>query len=640
MKVFFGSVCVILIGLLGEKLLLSTWIWSGLGLFLVAGTAGHFLSRRALDESEPEPELKESRPIGWPIWVFIALTALFLPSLRLLKVSPFWIHLDALAYVLLSLVPALRIACRGGMGERWRNRWPLIPLFLLAIVVGGYALDRIPVTVHGDEGEMGCWAREILRGHVKDLFAPGAWYAIPNFFFGLGAFGMFLFGDNLFGLRMHVFLLGLGAFFFTYLAAEKLWGRRCACFASLVLIGNSYFIHLMRCAVGYTQATFFTSVVFYCFARVYADRRKPGTFAWIHLGGAFMGLGMLSYQANHILPLLWGLLCVFVWAMRRVDWKLGLRAVLGAYAALFFMISPLLILSRVGELPFRNRSEQVVAWSENSMRHLESVYHTGGNRIRIWQEQFKRALLAPTVYPDKSLQYGGPGPILDPVGAGLFMLGVVMACWSVRRVREMFAVLCILPILVLGAALTADAPFYPRIAGVVPMLALVVGRTLDRLLGSVGDSVGRVLRGVYTGVAVVVLAAIVLTNLHLYFQTYRSDRSMHYPVTLMARCIAEQPPETYTYFMVPPEFYLGIGPIRFLAVDRKGEDVTNPAAVIARLPANPGHPILFIVGRHHLNATEQIRQRYPAAKIEEHIHPDGIHMFTSVLVLLEPRVDE
>jgi 4-amino-4-deoxy-L-arabinose transferase-like glycosyltransferase len=420
--------------------------------------------------------------------------------------------------------------------------------------------------------------------------------------------------------------------FFTWLAAERLWGHRAAWIASIILAVNHYFIHLMRCGVGYTQATFFGSVVFYCFVRAYDDRKRSRVYPWIHLGGVFMGLSLLSYQANHILPPLWGLLFLFVWAVRRIDWRLFLKGIAGAYAAMILMVSPLLLLHGIAVLPFRNRSQQVVIFSDEAMRHLESVYHTNGNRRIILQQQLKRALLAPVVYPDKSLQYGGPKPMLDPVAAGLLMLGVVIACCSIRHPREMFPLLWIVSLLTVGAALTVDAPFYPRIAGVVPMLALLAGRTLDRLTRFPGGVRSRLVRGVQIGAVLVVLGVIAFHNVRTYFWEYRPDRSMHYAVTLMAHRIAEQSPETFTYFMVPPQFYFNMGTIRLIAGDHPGMDVEEPSAIIPSLPLNPERPLLFIVGLHRLEAVAMIQARYPNAQVTEHRNPDGTHLFTSVLV--------
>jgi len=635
MKRFLLSLCLVPLGYAGVWLLLSHHFVWGLLVFLVCGIAGHFLTREIFSYCSEEAE---STPLTWPrwahwaVWGLVAATGLILPILRLWKAQPSWIHLDAALFLLLSLIPALRIVLRPGVKERWAQRWPMILVLLSAAVLGGYALERIPMTVHGDEGEMGCWAREILRGEGVDLFAPGRWYAIPNLFFGLGAFGMFLFGDNLFGLRMHVLCLGLCALFFAYLAAERLWGRRAACIASVILAANPYFIHLMRCGVGYTQATFFGSVVFYCFVRAYDDRKRFGAYLWIHLGGVFLGLSLLSYQANHILPPLWGLSFLFAWVVRRIDWRLFLKGILGAYTAMLLVISPLLLLGGIAHLPFRDRSQQVVIFSDGAMRHLESVYHTNGDRRIILHEQIKRGLLAPVVYPDKSLQYGGPKPILDPVAGGLLMLGVVIVCCSILHAREVFPLLWVLSLLTVGAALTIDAPFYPRIAGVVPVLALLAGRTLDRLTRLPGEIRSRLVRGVQIGAVAVVLGVIVFHNIRTYFWEYRPDRSMHYCVTAMARCISEQSPETFTYFMVPPQFYFNMGTIRLIAGDHPGMDVENPSAIISGLPSNPERPLLFIVGVQHPDAVAMIRERYPNAQVTEHRNRDGTHLFTSVLV--------
>jgi len=625
------SVPLILLGVVGIELLRAERFVAGMLVILVVGTAAHFLTRPIQPRpDEPEKETESDRPENGErlVWSLIAISGLLLPILRLLGVSPVWIHLDAAAFFVLSLLPVLRIAGRDGFAARWRRRWPLLPILLLALTVGGYALDRIPETVHGDEGEMGCRARAVIEGQVKDLFVPYEWYSIPNFFFGVAAASLYLFGNDLFGLRMHVLLMGLGAVFFTYLAAERLWGRRSAVYVSLILVGNHFFIHLMRCAVGYGQATFFLAAIFYFFVRAYQDQK----YAWVHFGGVLIGLSCLSYQANHIHPVLWGMLFVFAWIVRQTDWRFLLKAVLGGYVATVVVLSPLLLAVKKENVPFLDRARQVVVGNEGSMIHLDTMYRTGGKRTEIWREQFKRALFAPTAFRDTSMQYKGPAPMFGRLAGALLMIGAIMAVWSVRDGRLMFPVLCALSILVVGGALTIDTPFYPRLAGVPPVLALIAGRTLDRLLSSGNAEEEKADRGSRVGIAAIVLGAIFVTNLHLYFRAYHSDWSSHYTLTAMAREIAEQEPGTVTYFVVPPKFYFDLGTIRFLAPNQRGIDVENPIELIPRLPEKSMRPLFFIISEQHRDAIPMIRDRFPNGEIKNHFRRDGVHIFTSIAV--------
>lgn len=164
------------------------------------------------------------------------------------------------------------------------------------------------------------------------------------------------------------------------------------------------------------------------------------------------------------------------------------------------------------------------------------------------------------------------------------------------------------------------------------MLALIAGRTLDRLLSPEEPSREKMERGPRIGVAALVLTAIFATNLHLYFRMYHAEWSSHYTLTAMAREIAEQEPGTVIYFVAPPKFYFDVGTIRFLAPNQRGIDVENPRDLIPRLPEKSIRPLLFIVSEGHRDAVPLIRDKFPKGRIENHFRRDGVHIFTSIHV--------
>ncbi|MBN2326165.1 MAG: glycosyltransferase family 39 protein [Candidatus Omnitrophica bacterium] len=497
---------------------------------------------------------------------------------------------------------------------------PLGALLLLSLAAGLYRLADIPPTVHGDEGMVGIYARIILNGKIPTFFST-SWYSIPQLFFFLPACGLYLFGDNLWGLRMETVLIGSFCIIPFYLLVRQWWGTRAAFFAGLLLVANHWFIHLMHCGVNYVQVTFFTITLLALWA--YSNARK--SLALLILSGAVMGTALLSYQANHLLPILWIISQFWIYLLRKstLGW-LGLSIILPTFIA-FLVIAPLLMhdFRFAGETEmFSSRSNAVVIWSPQNRSHLDFAYRAGGDLSLVLREQAEKALFSTILYSDKSIQYNGKKPFLDQFSAVLFVMGVVIAAYRFFEPRWSIPAGWMLGILLVGGALTVDAPFFPRLAGAATLFFIPIAGVLSYFFSVRPPGVK-----IAYFLACLLAAASCAVNLHYYFHQYpnsTSTKSVHYPQTQMARFILEREPQEFIYVLDGPHFAFNSGTVHFLAPGRQGEDINS-------LPSfwrNRNCAILVYSGQSHLLPV--LKEQFPDYIIREHKTPDGVRMFTSL----------
>ncbi len=501
-----------------------------------------------------------------------------------------------------------------------RSLYPLLALILASLAIGMFRLTDVPVTVHGDEGMVGLFARKILNGNISTFFST-SWYAIPQFFFFIPSCGLYLFGDNLWGLRMSTVIMGALCMIPFFLLVRAWWGTRVAFLTALLLIANHWFIHLMHCGVNYVQVSFFTITVLALWA--YANARK--SIELLLVSGAVLGLSLLSYQANHLLPLLWIASQLWLLILRKISWRWFLASIALPLFIMTLIIAPLLTHDYIKSgktTMFSSRSNAVVIWSPQNQRHLNGVYRADDDVSVIWREQTKRALLSTVLYPDASVQFHGHAPMLDCVTAIFFMIGIVLACYRFFEPRWSVPVGWMLAILLVGGALTVDAPFYPRLAGACTLLFFPIAGLLSNLLSQTRRN-SHIAGLVFSGVFIIAAGFL---NLHQYFNIYAnqiSPKSVHYIQTKMAYAIAERDPEEYIYVFKGSHLAYNSGTVLFLAGNRPGEDLMD-------IPSNwRSDPFSVFVDSKRDDIIPILKEKLSTFTITQHKSSDGQLLFNS-----------
>lgn len=406
----------------------------------------------------------------------------------------------------------------------------LLLILALAAFLRLWQLDTFPPGLYHDEAYNGLDALSLLQGKTFPQFYEG-WelYAqdahaenpptptrFPVFFEGnfgreplhvyLMAASIRLFGTTPFAIRLAPAVAGVLGVWTTFLAAKALLGlhgksnldnrykwrgddtghsrEMLGQWASWIPLLAAFFLAILVPAVHFSRfgirAMVFVPIemlTVYFFWRGYnLSQRMPSpghqrsqnavTLSFL-AAGFFLGLGIYTYAAARLFPLLFVLFVLF-WAWR--DWSglrqnlvnlVGMTAVslLTALPLLwFFWQYPYFFIFRIAFVANKGRGtvadQPLLTWLLNVGRVVRSLYWQGETHLR----------------------HNLPGrPYLDPIQALFFTLGLGQTLRQKLNPRTVFLLLWLL-VMLLPTILSGDAPHFGRMtgaAGVISILAAI-----------------------------------------------------------------------------------------------------------------------------------------------------------------------
>jgi hypothetical protein len=481
-------------------------------------------------------------------------------------------------------------------GNRARRRPPprvLATAALLLLLAGGFfgwQVARVPPELHGDEGEIGLDAVQLLTQKPFNLFSAG-WYFLPRFHALRQAAGIKLFGVNTLGLRCTSVVLGAAAVLVVFIVGYRLWGFEVGLCAGLLLVSARFFIHLSRTGFHYLDTPFLSILVVGFAWLAWRDLRLDATI-WC---GIALGLGVQSYFASRLVPAL----LTLTWCLWLIgcDRRLLLRR-LGRFALVAIVAlataAPMIGFFWKRPLELWMRTQETSVFTQGAFDHLSNAYGTRDLRY-ILLVQLQHAVTLFNYSSDSSLQYGfRPGGMFEPISATLFVLGLAGVCAHPLRRRNLLLLVWIIVPVIVGGALTIDTPFYPRISGVVPFAVLVIALALHSVLASVGAVLPhRIGRWAVTIVGIGVIAVVLATNVRDYFIEY-APHHRHGPGLEIAAWIRAHGTGKTTYMVGGKGFFIKHGTIRFLTYGYAIDDVIDLNVYLRTNHFNPATS-LFIV---------------------------------------------
>ncbi|MDP8245671.1 MAG: glycosyltransferase family 39 protein [Candidatus Hinthialibacter antarcticus] len=505
----------------------------------------------------------------------------------------------------------------GARTQAWANT-AAIGLLLLAAALYLILPTAYPTEVHGDEGEVALQAIAIRNHGDWNPFTP-AWFKIPQLFFLIPGWGMWLFGDSLFGARTTAGLIGVVNVGLCYLVARRLFRPTPAILAMFLFLSCSSVIQYMRLGIGYNQAALFYLATFYCFLRGVQERSLSG-FAW---AGVVAALGWLSYQPCKLLPfLLVGSFALMAITQRSAwrRWAMGFATFVIAFWVGFapnvgnYLHDP-------GAIFFR--LQQVSLLSE----HAQLGRYDNGTA-----SSFRRMAMAPFTQPDLSPFYTNfhSGGMLDPLVAVLFAAGALYLLLRFWKSAPLLILFWTLATVLVGGALTIAAPAYQRMVGIMPFLAFIAAPPLHAMLLHVSETWrwGPKPRAVVTAL---VLALCLGMSVNRYFHVVMGKPQMHEDSTRVARFIDEIGPHAFVYFFGLPHYRMQYGNIRFLAQHTPGETVESVEAFFEK-PIQRRGPVCFILIRTNRTHLDRLREMYPGGRELHHRDVIGNELFISYQV--------
>jgi 4-amino-4-deoxy-L-arabinose transferase-like glycosyltransferase len=511
-------------------------------------------------------------------------------------------------------------------------------ILIFAGIMRAWRLGDLSPGMHGDEGEAGSTALQILQGAPISPFERG-WFNHSNIYFWTVSLFMRVFGTNLVGLRSFAVFCGLVTVLFVYLATRDMFGVRAAILAGCFIAFQSADVYFGRQLSSNAPFPALLAMMLYFLVHGLRTRRHLDFI----LAGFAAGFEVYYYAGGRLVPFM-GFACLVYLALRNREflqayWTRALAYVLAAIAiaapfAAYYLAYPL----RSSDYP----NDRFI-WLHHD--ELAALYGTASWPAIVW-DQLQRTLALITYNVDTSAIRILDYPIAQPLEAVLVVLGLAWALWRWRDTR--FAILSIIfwISVVIGGVLTVDAPNVPRIMGVLVVMPILIAAVLDhfalliasaarRLLPSGSPpAVGRLAASTALAAAVVIPGG---ENWHMYIDHFLNTHTST-DVTGQAAFVQRTGYAYHYYDLGVPELYWWHGDNRFLNRDAEGEDVLNPADVlpVVNNGIDANRPAAFMIWPPMYRYLSAIRAFYPGGR-EEVVHPgDSEHRMQPLIAYLVP----
>jgi hypothetical protein len=465
----------------------------------------------------------------------------------------FWAWVASIALWLAALAPAewraraaqARIA-RVHLNWRSPTLWALVAILALGAYFRLSSLSTVPPEMTSDHVEKILDAQRVVDGQLQVFFPNNG---------GREAFQMYAMallaqvpglGMNFTTLKLLSALEGLAAILALYWLGREAIGRQQARLGNLVglllaaLVAVSYWhVALSRLGLRIVLTTAVTALLLTFLARAMRFNRRSDFI----LAGLTLGLGLYTYQAVRMLPLvvLAGVALALIFRARsRRDFSRYLLHTVVLVVVAFVVFVPLFGFWLQYPEDFWRRTQgrllgddivqtvdaqgQIVERQATIEERLDAF----NQNLPILADNFRNALLMFNWKGDVAWINAAPNrPAMDAVTGALLIVG--LAAWLARMIRRRdpfdwlvpVALLIMLLPSALSIAYPVENPSHTRTSGALPLAYLIAALPLalivKGLIEQVGGQRGRVAAG---AVLVLVLAGAYGANSAIYFNDY------------------------------------------------------------------------------------------------------------------------
>lgn len=434
---------------------------------------------------------------------------------------------------------------------------PLLALFgilVIAALLRLVNLAQIPPGLYHDEAVNGLDIWNILTGQRAPIFFEANGGREPLFLY-LQALSVWLFGPTAWALRIVSAIIGIATVAVFFLVAREMSPTRFhantfALVASAGLATSYWHLHWSRVGLRAILLPLLLCAALYFF--LVARRTLRARHAI--LAGIFLGLSFYSYLAARLAPVLFITLLALDWqATKKALWRNALffatALVVALPLILYFVVTPAAFTGRAGDIALSTDSNTPLSQS------------LALNTARVAGMFFIRG--------DVEWRHGlALRPVLDPISAALFVLGLAVSFAYRREFSARLAWLWLV-IMLLPTVLSQQAPDTLRAIGAVPVVYWFVALGWSQLSEWFKTRIG----GAYAawtgaGIAVLLLGSGFFTArdyLYSWANDPRAYRDFDGEFTEIAAWINAQAQPVY----VPAEIY-SYPTVQFLTLARGG----------------------------------------------------------------------
>ncbi|MSP11565.1 MAG: phospholipid carrier-dependent glycosyltransferase [Chloroflexi bacterium] len=487
-------------------------------------------------------------------------------------------------------------------------------LTLLGLVLRLYHLDSLPFGTWFDEAQNALVALQMLGDPGFRPVYLAQLTQQPTLFLYPTALMLKLFGDTTWSVRLVAALAGAATVPAMYFLGKELFGRRFGLLAAFFLAISSWHITFSRLAFNAIWSPLWNVLTMALLFRAL----RTGRLRDYALAGISLGLSVNFYYTSRLLPFVIILFLLHqiiqrgpMWLLRR--WRGGLVFAAG----LLLAVAPLAQFAVTRPNEFFNRLEQtsVFKWTAEAGNYQPLI------------DNVEKHLGMFTLQGDPNGRHNLPNtPMLDPIMAGLFVVGVVYSLWNMRDRRYAFIISWAVVMLAGGVfSVPFEAPQGLRTLDEVIATCLLAAIPIA-ILWREGESLGHSFSWRY-GMGLVMVIPVVLAgynNVDKYFRRQATDFSSwnahSTPETEIALALNRY---GNGYRFLITGFYFGHPATRFLAPGIGNQEQWNTTSTLPIDRAGPKGVVLMLEPEHETPVFDELQRLYPGGKFQRLTAPFG-----------------
>ena len=415
--------------------------------------------------------------------------------------------------------------------ERSDLAW-MLGLFVLALIVGAFALGDIPNILIPDEGSFWEAARAIALGEYRPSFFDFGVYTFPVASSIYQGWVMRLVGINLWGWRFTSVLAAAASTIPLYLLGRVWFGQRVAISAILMMIANPYFLIYARLGYNNAQTLFPITLSLYLWVKAL----QKSSFFYLWLAGIVAGVGFYTYPAAWLAMLVIALSASMLWLMRKMTFRRLLITGGILILATVMLLGPRLAYGMSGEhsssfvfklleTTFTNAFYARAYYGEADLFHSTPPIQLAGIELYyepvVYYEMLIRGLIRtalvlfdPFIHQERFMV----APFAGVVTPAFFLIGLVIALRNWKQKRFQVLLLWAIIGIVLFSVLSAFPPSSTHTVSVIPAISLISGIGLVAVVEQIMASLHPALRDrLKLSLLTIFLMVVVGVGWHSYF---------------------------------------------------------------------------------------------------------------------------
>ncbi len=477
-------------------------------------------------------------------------------------------------------------------------------IFLVALGMRVYRLDRFPAGIYYDESCLGWGALTILREGWRpfyQIFNLSNW-DIPLYY--LLALWFKFFSPT----QVHFFLfsvfISLGTLPLAYWTFRQLAGPRTALLALFILSVSRWDLTFSRNGHPAIEILFY---ILGTLAFVLHGLRIGKAWAW-GMGAIFFAGGFYAYQSYRAFPLL--ILVLFLYEIRWNPEKTKIRwGAITVFGALALLLSAPIWLYWI--------QNGFLSWREKNVFIFPRLMESGS--LTPLFSQLMDSILMFNRQGDAWHLHNLPHHrMLDDVTGVLLALGFFHALFHWRE-RKYFYPLAGLCVMCLPAFLSNDAASASRAFGAIPFVALLAAGALDSSWARLRSSGKPAASRLSTALLFVMLGLMLALNFKTYFFEQAVDyscwRGADTDKTIVGKTIAQHG-EEYEYYLSP--LFHGHYTVVFLGYSEKDHmRLFNLPESLSLAHQPPGRGAFFALEEGQKGVLQLLQSLYPGGERED-----------------------